>query len=156
MSYIFSKKQFNELEKRVARAQKELKEILNLKANSQTPGDTWHGALFKIAYVEEMRASKKLIELKKLVAGAKIVEPKQQNQKVDIGNRVIIEHEDGFQEELISDGYIVNAPDNHFSFYSPIGKALKGAKKGQTKAVQIQDRKQKIKILDILFPNQNE
>ena len=153
MSYIFTKKQFEELEKRIKAAQKELARVSKEKGALASGQDGWHDEGFRLAFVEEERLRKRLADLKSLIPNAKIVEPKEQNQKVDIGNRVIIEYKDGFKETLVLNGYIVNAPENHFSIYSPLGKALKGAKKGQTKTVKIQGRKQKIKILEILFPS---
>ena len=152
MNYIFTKEQFEKLKKRISETEKSLARKIKEKGERALngTGDSWHSAEFMAAYVEQMEITKRLSELKKLASSAKITEPKEQNEKADIGNKVIIEYENGKKQKFILDGYIIDAPENHCSIYSPLGKAIKDAKKGQTKIVEIQDKKEKIKILEIL------
>lgn len=115
----------------------------------------WHDEGFRLAFVEEDRLRKQLASLKNLASSANVIGPKEQNEKVDIGNEVIIEYEDGSQEKFTIEGYIIEPAENLVSSYSPLGKVLKGAKKGEAKIVEIQGQKQKIKILEILPPSEN-
>lgn len=152
MAYIFTKKQFQALEKIIKRTENDLSRTLKDKTGTSTLGDSWHGTPFRVAYVEELQLRKRLADLKKRKNNAEIIEPKKQNKEVLIGNKAVIERENGKKEKLILDGYIIKPAPNLFSIYSPLGKKIKGAKKGQTKIVEIGGRKQKIKILEILNP----
>ena len=154
MAYVFTKKQFAQLEKKILRTQRELDKILKKKGEvaGSSAGDGWHSPEFMATYVEEVELRKKLSDLRNLASGAKIIKPKEQNERVAIGNEVIIKHEDGSQEKIILEGFITTPKENLVSIYSPLGKVLKGAKKGQTKVVEIEGRKKKIKILEILSP----
>lgn len=155
MPTLFTKQQFEELEKGIASTIEELEKVLMEKGEAgATTIDSWDSSAFQIAFQEETRLRKRLNELKNLAANAKIIRPREQNEKADIGNTVIIEYENGSREKFVLDGYviIINPAENRISIYSPVGSILKGAKKGQTKMVELGGQKQKIKILEILPP----
>lgn len=155
MLYLFTREQFEELEKIIFRTQKEIDKIVREKGEiaQESAGDRWHSAEFMSAYVEEARLRKRLTRLNWLLNTGKIIEPKEQNKKVAIGNTVIIEYENGSQRKIILEGYLVSSKENQASIYSPLGKALNGAKRGQTKIVKIGKQKHKIKIIEILPPS---
>lgn len=143
MPTLFTKKQFEELEKRISRTEREIEKAVKKKGEiaGSSAGNGWHSAEFMAAYIEEMELRKRLADLKNLAFGAEIIEPRKQNEKVDIGNEVIVEYEDGSQKKFIVEGYIVEPAENLASIYSPLGKALKGAKKGQIKTAEIRGEK---------------
>ena len=154
MAILFTKKQLEELKKIILRTEKDLKKALIKKGEVATDsaGDGWHSAEFMSAYVEEVGVRKRLSELKRLAVQAKIIEPEGKTEKVDIGNKVLIEYEDGSKEKIVLEGYLVKPKDGLASIYSPLGRVLKGAKERQTKTFKVEGKKKRIKILKIFLP----
>ena len=153
MAMLFTQEQFEELKNTISRAEKELDRIIKTKGGLPGAGasDSYHGVIN--IYIEEIQIRTRLSELKRLTAKAKIIEPKQDVEKVGIGNEVMIEYENGKKEKIVLEGYLIRPEKNLASIYSPLGKAIKGAKVGQEKIIRLEDKKKRIKILEIIPHN---
>ena len=154
MTFLFTQGQFDQLGKIIQQREKELVETLKIKGDVGSTSDAWHSSVFQALYLEEMQLRKRLAELKTLALSAKIIEPQEQNNFVDIGNGVVVEYDDGSLDRLILDGYIIGDTKNRVSVYSPLGKVLQGAKKGETRVFQAGDKERKVTVVEILFPLQ--
>jgi transcription elongation GreA/GreB family factor len=130
-----------------------LKEIIQLKAEAHSGQDGWHDEGFQMFQTEEMMLSKRLSELQNLRYNAQIIEPEEQNEVVKIGNGVVIEYEDGKTLEFILDGYVITPSKNRVSIYSPLGKILQGARKGEERILLIGKTKRVVKVKEIYSPS---
>jgi len=151
--YIFTKKGFNDLQEFISTIKKNLDIVIKDKAESGSGQDTWHDEGFKRALVEEMMWNNKLLELKQIAQFAQVINPKEQNEYIDIGNGVLIEYEDGRRFKFILEGYILGEINNYVSVYSPVGQVIQGTHKGEKKDLRIREQNKTIKILDIFLPS---
>lgn len=154
--YSFTQKGYEELEKVIEETKVKLARVIKEKAEAGSGQDTWHDEGFKLGTVEEMMWSKKLGELQKLALNAEIVTPEEQNSLIKIGTGVIVEYEDGAFGKYIIEGYIIKALKGRVSIYSPLGKSLLGAKKGEVRSVKIGNVERTVTIQKILPPSKAE
>jgi transcription elongation GreA/GreB family factor len=150
--YIFTREGIEELEELIKKTKERLKEIIQLKAEAHSEQDGWHDEGFQMFQREEMMLNKRLSELQNLRCNAQIIEPEEQNEVVKIGNGVVIEYEDGKTLEFILDGYVIIPSKNRVSIYSPLGKILQGAGKGEERILLIGKTKRVVKVKEIYPP----
>lgn len=143
--YIFTQRGYKLLTELIEKTRKQLSQITNEKAKAGSGQDTWHDEGFKIAVAEEMMWSKRLGELQSLIFNARVTKPKEQNEFVEIGTGIIIEYEDGSTFRFILDGYLVDITEDYVSIYSPLGKALLGARKGEERKLEKTEKIVKVK-----------
>ena len=115
-------------------------------------GDLSENAEYDEAKSAQAENEMKIAELEAKIRNAKIIDEKEIDTKtVQIGNIVkVLDME--FDEEVnytIVGSTEVNLAENKISNESPIGKALLGAKKGQTVSVETQAGVIKYKVLGI-------
>jgi len=151
--YIFTREEFEELEKLIKKTKERLKEIIQLKAEAHSGQDGWHDEGFQMFQREEMMLNKRLSELQTLRRNAQVIDPEEQNEVVKIGNGVVIEYEDGKTLEFILDGYIITPSKNRISIYSPLGRILQGAKKGEERILLIGKTKRVVTVKEIYSPS---
>ena len=115
-------------------------------------GDLSENAEYDEAKTAQAENEIKIAELEAKIRNAKIIDEKEIDTKtVQIGNIVKV-HDMEFDEDIdyvIVGSTEVNLAENKISNESPIGKALLGAKKGDTVEVQAPAGIMKYKILAI-------
>ena len=153
--YIFTPEGYQDLKDLICETKKRLSRATKEKARAGSGQDTWHDEGFKMGVVEEAMISRRLSELEQLYASARVVEPKKQCEKVYLGVRVVIEYEDKSTFKFILDGYVVKESTDRVSVYSPLGKAITGAKKGEKRVMWLGKEKKVITIKKILPPKRS-
>jgi transcription elongation GreA/GreB family factor len=128
---IFTIPQYKALENTISVSQQALNNVIAEKNETGKGSDGWHDELFKDAISREIMWGRRVKELTDLKRKAKIVKPSAQNAEIAVGNTVILLYDNKTRKELVIDGYIIDAPSNHISIYSPLGKILLGKKTGQ-------------------------
>ena len=117
----------------------------------------WHdNAAFDYANMEHDLKSANLANLIKKLRDVEIIVPRQQIDKVDIGNTVVVKFE-GVQEE---ETFTILGPDDSgrkqgwLSCLSPLGKNLIGRREGEKTEYSIAgEKKQKVRLIKILPGN---
>lgn len=154
--YIFTRKGYEALLALMHRTEEMLGKAIKLKSDSGSGQDGWHDEGFKIGAVEETMWSRRLGELEDLCRNARVIDPKEQNEIVDLGTGVIIEYENGSISEFILEGFAIETLDNRLSIHSPLGDAILGAKKGEKRVFQVGNNKKTVTIKEILPPSVSE
>jgi len=155
MEYIFSQREFEKLKKSIKQTEKVLAKITNAKAESGSGQDGWHDESFRVFLIEEQMWNKRLSELKDILSQAKVLTPEEQKEVVKFGNGVkILYEESGEIFEFILDGYLIDPCENKVSIYSPIARAIIGAKKGEKRTLVINGREIVVTILEIYLPSE--
>lgn len=117
----------------------------------------WHdNAAFDYANMQHDLKSAELASLNKKLRNVEIIEPRQQTDKADIGNTVVVKFEDAWEEEM----FTILGPDDSgkklgwLSYLSPLGQNLIGKKEGEVTEYTSQgERKQKLQLIKILPGN---
>ena len=154
--HIFTQRGYNALKEAVGNTAKRLAKVTRDKADAGSGQDGWHDEGFKIGVVDEMMWSKRLSELQTIMQSATVVSPEEQDRVVKFGNGVTIQYQDGSIFSFILGGYNIgthNEARPEISIYSPLGKAILGAKTGETRQFQ---KKGNITIKKILPPSRAE
>jgi len=151
--YVFTKEGLKELEEQIRETKERLTQSIKLKAEAGSGQNGWHDEGFKLGTTEEMLWSKKLGELQDLYSNAQVIEPEEQNDFVKIGTGAIIEYEYGSTCTFILDGYVIGSLKNRVSIYSPLGRAILNAKKGDEIILQTGSTKRIIKVKEIFSPS---
>lgn len=152
--HIFTVKGYQELQKALGEARKNLKRSMLAKGKAASKQDGWHGSEFQSIAVQERLNSKRLGELQELSRNAKVVERlEEQNKVVKIGNGVLIKREDGSEGRFILGGYRVDLPSGHISVESPLGKALILAKVGEKRTFWLGKDKRTVTVRKIALPS---
>lgn len=151
--YIFTREGFKELERLIYETRERLNQTIRAKAEASSGQNGWHDEGFQMLEAEERKLSKRLGELQNLYLNAQIIEPEEQNGFVKIGTGVIIEYENGSTFKFVLDGYVVRPLKNRVSIYSPLGRTLQGAKKGEERTLQLENTKRIIKVKEIYSPS---
>ncbi|MCD6583088.1 MAG: GreA/GreB family elongation factor [Candidatus Omnitrophica bacterium] len=150
-SYLLTKKGYELLKKYIRRGEKRLSQAIRLKSEAGVGQDGWHDEGFKLGIAEEMMWSKRLGELEKVLFNAQLVQPREQSERVEIGVGVVIKDADGVISKYIVDGYLAEPEKKRISVYSPLGKALLGAREGEERTMVI-GRKERTFIIEKIFP----
>lgn len=151
--YIFTQEGFKKLEMLIHETKEKLDQTIKAKAEAGSGQDGWHDEGFQMLEAQERMLSKRLGELQMLSSNAQTIKPEEQNDSIKIGTGVIIEYEDGSIFKFILDGYLVGALENRVSVYSPLGRILLNAKKGEERILQIEGKERIIKIKEIFPPS---
>lgn len=151
---VFTKEGYEQLMKAVGETREKLQEIIEEKATSAHGSDGWHDETFRACAVQEEIWSKKLGQLQRLVADAKVVEPEEQNSTVQFGTGVVIEYEDGRERKIVLQGYQISHFKGIVSVHSPLGRALAGAQLGEERTFKVENMERKVRVKRILPPSQ--
>ena len=92
-------------------------------------------------------------ELQRLLSGAKVIKPEEQDNVVQFGTGVIIEYEDGTEKKFILDGYQIGNLKDRVSIYGPLGEALIGAKIGEERRFRVGNTERKVRVKKIILPS---
>jgi transcription elongation factor GreA len=117
----------------------------------------WHdNAAFDYANMEFDLKSANLARLTNKLRDVEIIPPRQQTDKIDIGNTVVIK----FEDEPENETFTILGPDDSgkkqgwLSHLSPLGKSLIGKVVGETAEYSLgKEKKQIVRIVNILPGN---
>lgn len=100
-------------------------------------GDVSDNSEYEEMKDEYMHLENRVYELEHTLEHAEIIEPGQGDGSIQLGSKVKVRDEDGFEEEwLIVDSWEANSAENRVSDDSPVGKALMGCRAGDTATVE--------------------
>ncbi len=130
--------------------EKALPEVAERIAEAKELGDLSENAEYQDAKDEQGLIAKRILEIEEILRNAKVLSTKEvDREKVEVGNKVIIES-DGkqFEYEIVG----MNEADpaqGKISNESPLGQALLGRKKGEEIELDLPKGKVLYKIVDI-------
>jgi transcription elongation factor GreA len=128
-----------------ARLQKELDQLRNdrlpelsrLIQESTGDGDISDNSEYEEMKDEYMYLENRVHELENTLENAEIIVPGTGDGSVQLGSKVKVRDEEGFEEEwLIVDSAEASSSESRISSDSPVGKALMGCRAGQTATVE--------------------
>lgn len=152
---IFTRNGFNELQRVLGEAQQRLNEATQLKAETGADQDGWHDEGWKLGNTQQMMWSKRVEQLQRIAQRCEIVEPSESSDRVAIGNGVEIEYiDDGTVRRFIVEGYLASPGGSQISIYSPLGKALRGAREDDERSVVIAGESRWVRVARIVPPSQ--
>ena len=138
---------------------KELDELINIKRpeniqaikEARALGDLSENAEYDAARNEQAQIEARIKELEYKLEHSKIVKIKKVSGEANIGSTVVIEDEDGEQDEYKLVSALESDPfNNKISVESPLGVAIKGHKIGDTVQVESPNGGYSVKILNVV------
>ena len=154
--YIFTPKGYEALSKIIKKNELLLNKSTKVKSEAGAGQDDWHDEQFQRAMIEEEMWGKRVRDIKEVLSQAEIIEPKEQNEVVDLGTGVVLKFENGSISKYILEGFAVEALDNRLSIHSPLGEAILGAKKGEKRTFQVEKKSKSVIVVEILLPSKAE
>ncbi len=151
-NFLITKKGLEKARENLLELERKFKEVLSQKGEAaETGGNVWHdNPAFENLIEQERMISAKIDELKEIIRNAQIIEENINKETVSIGSSVILFFEDGRKLEYkITDSIQSNPDKNLISYNSPLGSAILGAKRGESREFIAGNKKKKIKILEI-------
>jgi len=152
--YLFTSQGYDELKEAIVEARKKFDQMMHEKGEAGRGQDGYHDETYRAAEVQERIWSKKLGELQKLASSARIIEPEEQNEKVQFGVGVVIEYDDGTERNIILGGYQISHFKGLVSVHSPLGKSLIGAKINEKRSFKVGEIRRVVKIKRIFPPSE--
>ncbi len=114
-----------------------LPELSRLIQESTGDGDISDNSEYEEMKDEYMYLENRVHELENILENAEILVAGAGDGSVQLGSKVTVRDEDGFEEEwLIVDSAEASSSENRISSDSPVGKALLGCRAGQTATVE--------------------
>ena len=117
--------------------------------------ETWHDNIERDYALHEARVKGvQLSDLHHVRSRAEVCRPSKQTEVVEIGNRVAVyfgDEEDDEKEVYLLAGHHKYGSDERISITSPLGKALKGMRQGESKEYTVEgDRRIKVTVTSIM------
>ena len=153
MRYFFTPKRFADLKAMVQRARKKADDIAGSGYQSGAEQDGHHDEGYQLSLRETFVHDSIANNLATVLANAEIVEPVEQNGSVQFGNMVEIIYQDGDTENYLIESFVLPGSENSLSMDSPLGKAILGAKSGETISFIADSRKITVTIGQIFPPS---
>jgi transcription elongation factor GreA len=150
--YYFTQTGYDEFLVYFNTIKKTLEDATANKAECGAGSDTWHDEGFKIGVGEEMMWSQDFGKLQNILRNCVVVVPLEQNDRVLLGNGVILDV-NGNEMFLLVDGYISKPTRNRISLDSPIGSALLNKTVGQEVLIKLGDISRRFLLKEILLPS---
>ena len=126
-------------------------EIITALKEARAQGDLSENADYDAARNEQAQIEARIKELEYKLEHSKIVKIKKVSGEANIGSTVIIEDEDGEQDEYKLVSALESDPfNNKISVESPLGVAIKGHKSGDTVQVESPNGGYSVKILNVV------
>ena len=112
-------------------------------------GDFSENVEYQLAKGSLRGINQKILQIEKQVACAQIIEIKQNNSTIQIGNLVTIKSNKQTLQYRILGSLETNPTKGTISYQSPLGKALLNKKVGDTAEIKLDERIVKYKIIKI-------
>lgn len=114
-----------------------------------TTGDYSENAGYQMAKHNLRRTNNKIEKIEDLLSRAEIIEPKENNEIVEVGNLVKLEVEGVIKNYQILGSLETNPEKGLISYKSPLGSVLINKKKGEMVELLLNGKTRLYKILDI-------
>jgi len=126
------------------------KEIAELLKNAISFGDLSENAAYTEAKEAQSFLEGRILELRKIVLQAELVDKKENGGKVQIGSAVFISSKNGKGKFQIVEPEEADVTNGKISYLSPLGKSLLGKVKGDELKVETPEGEIKYKIINII------
>jgi len=148
---ILTQDGLDELKKELNERKKIREKIANEIAQARDQGDLSENAAYTAALEKKQFNEERIIELRKMIANAKVKKGKKGDEIVGLGEKVhLVRIEDDQEYDYILVGESEADPmHNKISIASPIGKAINGKSEGETITVTLPNGKEKYKIVKV-------
>lgn len=153
--YVFTPKGYEVLLKEIEQTEERMNESMRARTEAGAGQDDWHDEGYQRAMVDEEMWAKRLAELQSIRSLANIVEPQEQTERVEIGNGVAVQYDDGTVLKFILEGCVLRGIKGvtFVSIHSPLGKTIIGARQNETRIFQGAKKTRIITIKKILPPS---
>ena len=132
------------------RSKVERERILNAIAEARSFGDLSENAEYDEARNEQAKNEARIKELEDMIQHAVVVDDSQlDSETVGLGSCVKVERGGAEVEYKIVGSNEADPFDNKISDMSPVGRALIGAKKGETVQLEVPSGSISLKVLDV-------
>ncbi len=119
-----------------------------IKAARELDADILENNVYDAAVEEQVLMENRIAEIEDILSNAKVVENSDKS-KVDLGDVVVVKTEDDTHEFKLVGSEEADPEKKHISHESPLGKALLGAKVGDTVEVETPATKVRYTIVEI-------
>jgi transcription elongation factor GreA len=127
------------------------KEIAERLRHAVSFGDLSENAAYQEAKEAKAFLEGKILELKKIIGNAVVVEEQKLANQVQIGCKVLVDSQDGREEFEIVGPEETDPLQRKISYESPLGKALLNKSVGEVVEINTPEGKRKYKIIKISF-----
>lgn len=133
MSFLITPNEHQLLVNKLQEAEQRCKSTMREGLESGGEQDGHHDEGFQLSIRESAVAARQVEELRSLQSNVKIFEPIEQSETARIGNGVQIVFSDQTRANYILEGKVIDAnqAEIKLSIYSPLGRAILGAKIGE-------------------------
>jgi transcription elongation factor GreA len=135
--YRLTQEGLDKLETELEQLQVRTKEVADDIAIARQQGDLSENAEYQNAKDEQRKVQRRIKEINAILASSEVVEPPTSNDEVVFGSTVELSGSDGDVSYQVVGSLEANPAESKISDESPIGRALLGAKKGQTVSINL-------------------
>lgn len=125
-------------------------EVIEQLTASRAQGDLSENADYDAARNRQAEVEGRIKQIEDILANAVVIDTNTKDNRVGIGDSVVLENQDGKRVTYRIVGTIEADPlNNKISDVSPLGSKLIGHKKGDSVTIVIRDKSTKYKILEV-------
>ncbi len=125
-------------------------EVIEQIAAARAQGDLSENADYDAARNRQAEVEGRIKQIEDILANAVVIDTNTKDNRVGIGDSVVLENQDGKRVTYRIVGTIEADPlNNKISDVSPLGSKLIGHKKGDSVTIVIRDKSTKYKILEV-------
>lgn len=149
--YKLTKSGIEDLEKELRELIDDVRpEVIEQIAAARAQGDLSENADYDAARNRQAEVEGRIKQIEDILANAVVIDTNTKDNRVGIGDSVVLENQDGKKVTYRIVGTIEADPlNNKISDVSPLGSKLIGHKKGDSVTVVIRDKTTKYKILEV-------
>jgi transcription elongation factor GreA len=129
----------------------ERKEVADRIREAKSFGDLSENNEYEVAKEQQAFLEGRILDLKRVLGSASVVEPEDvTTDRIGVGSRVEVkdmEFNENWKFQMV--GAVEANGDDKISYESPVGRALLGAKKGETVTVDVPAGTLRFKVLSI-------
>lgn len=142
----------NQIDKLIKEESTKLKTIQKEKAEAfQNDTNSWHdNSSYDIAVEKENQAFDEINRLSKIKSEAEIIEYHYEKNKIDIGDKIIVEVENDKFTVILTGKFIANKREDEITLNSPLGKAIYKKTAGETIRYKVGEHVNMVKIIEII------
>jgi transcription elongation factor GreA len=156
-TYVFTEREYSQLLRLIAEAKKRTDQAATDGYESGAEQDGHHDESYQLSLRETALHDRRVSELEEIRNTAKVVVPTEQADRVLLGNVVDVEYKGGQRLKVIICGCSLSSTENpsyqEVSIKSPLGRALLGAREGETREFDIGTKRSSVKVLTIYPPS---
>ena len=148
---LLSMEGINQIDKLIKEESTKLKSIQKEKAEAfQNDTNSWHdNSSYDIAVEKENKAFDEINRLSKIKFEAEIIEYHYEKNKIDIGDKIIVEVGNDKFTVVLTGKFIANKREDEITLNSPLGKAIYKRCVGEIVDYKVGEQINKVKIIEI-------